>query len=283
MSSLPVLDATNRWTAAQWPSDTACEELKMPSTPTPPDVEPLSNLTSDDERPFEMLIPEVLQLLIQDGEKSTVIIRDALRAEQKWQRRLSDRLTEEHSTFSTLQTEGSYIQKMSDLVPTLSLAASGAVSLIAAGGDPYLSLGVIALGGLLALDTILDNKIKMALVSWLGARSESDSKPWLQKICVVTNFVVFGLSLCVNNRGLQVAQGAAGFVADTAEAKMKYSLDQQMARLTESRREWETSRNRLEELFGDAGFQMQTITSLYEMLTDLQRSTAQATNRIFRS
>ena len=152
----------------------------------------------------------------------------------------------------------------------------------AAGGLSLLPLSAVALGGLLAIDTFLDNRMKKAALHWLGVRSEQDSKVWLQRICILTNVAILGIGFFVN-RPEALATCAVGFAVDTAEASTKYNLDQQNARLVEDDRARETSKGRIDELFGDASFQMGAITSLYEMLTDLQKSTAQATTRIFRS
>jgi hypothetical protein len=147
-------------------------------------------------------------------------------------------------------------------------------------------LGAVVLGGLLVLDTLLlDHNIKKAVATFLGMKTGNDSKAWLQKINVFTNLLVMGLCPVVvtNGTGLLVAQSAAGFVTETAEASTKYSLNQQMARMIEGQRYWGTSRERLEELFGDANSQMETINSLYDMLNEYHQSITQTTEQIFRS
>lgn len=284
MSSLPVLDTVNRWTATTWPSETACEGLSPTQASTA--VEKVSDFSQGEEQTFEMLIPKVLQMLIQDGERATVLIRDAIRAEQNWQKILSDRMNDEHTVFNDLQTRNSFAQKASDLVPTFSLVAGGIATLATSGDVAKASLGAgaVVLGALLALDTLLlDHKIKKAVASFLGMASGTDSKAGLQKICVVTNFLVMGLYPFISpGAGLMVAQSAATLVADTAEVNTKYSLDQQMARMIESQRYWGTSKDRLDELFGDANSQLETINSLYEMLNEFDQSVTQTTNQIFR-
>jgi hypothetical protein len=231
-----------------------------------------------------MLIPEVLQLIIQDGEKATVVIRDAIRAEQNWQKILSERMNNEHSVLSDLQKRNSFAEKAGDLVPTLSLVAGGIMTMASAGELAALPLGAVVIGGLLVLDSLIfDHKLKGAVASFLGIRQGTDTKAWLQKICVFTNFAVSIASPIVNRACVQIAQGAAEFVTDTVEANTKYSLNQQMARMIESQRYWGTSRDRLEELFGDANSQMETINSLYDMLNEYHQSLTQTTEQIFRS
>lgn len=284
MSSLPVLDTANRWTATTWPSETACEQLSPAASTTA--VEEVSDLCQDEERTFEMLIPEVLQLIIQDGEKATVVIRDAIRAEQNWQRILSERMNNEQGVLSDLQKRNSFAQKAVDLVPTLSLVAGGIMTMASAGELAALPLGAVVLGGLLVLDSLfLDHSIKKVVATFLGMKTGNDSRAWLQKINVFTNLLVMGLCPVVvtNGTGMLVAQSAAGFVANAADASSKYSLDQQMARMVEGQRYWGTSRERLEELFGDANSQMETINSLYDMLNEYHQSLTQTTERIFRS
>ena len=287
MPTLPVLDTANRWTATAWPSETACEQLSAASSMTA--VKNISDFSQDEEGTLEELIPKVLHLLIQDGEQATVIIRDAIRAEQNWQRILSERMNDEHVVLSQLQERNSFTQKTIDMIPTISLVAGGISTMVAsagvAGASFGMGVGAVALGALLALDTFLpDHRMKKAVASFLGMDTTTDSKAWLQKICVVTNLLVMGLyPLVTNGTGALVAQSTASLVGDTAQANTQYALNQQMARMTESQRFWGTSKDRLDDLFGDANSQMETISGLYDMLTEFQRSITQTTDQIFRS
>jgi hypothetical protein len=282
MPCITSLDGSNRWMPPVWPEDSACKEASSPSTTSPSAVEAAASL--DEERPFEELLAEVLFVVIEDEERSTTIIRDALQAEREWQKILSKLIDGEHTVLTELRTRNGFAQKISDIVPFASLVVGGVLAMAASGTLSLLPLGAVALGALFALDTLLDNKIKKAVISWLGVRSEHDSKAWLQTICAATTAAAFCVGIGLNNpSGLLVAQNAAGFVADTAEAGTRVALDRQTARLTENDRKQEKSKNRLHELFGDADLQAKTITGLYEMLTNLQGSTALTTERIFRA
>ena len=203
-----------------WPTDPTCNEFKsVPEVPTQA-IEPVADRAHEEERPFELLIPEVLQLLIQDGENATVIIRDAISAEQRWQKLLSERLSKEHDVLNELETRRAFAQKASDVVPSLCLAAGGVMAIMSSGAlsFSFIPMGAVALGGLLALDTILDNPMKKALVAWLGARSETDTKSRLQTICVATNFLTFGLGSLVNTASQLIIRSAGEVAADVASA-----------------------------------------------------------------
>ena len=265
MPSINSIDG--RLTPLMWPLESACEG-------------PLPVTCEEGERPFEALLAEVFSLIAEDEERSTVIIREAIQEERKWQTILSQRLGDERALFSELQTRHGFAQKVSDVVPALCLAAGGILSMAASGGLALIPLSAVVLGGLLTLDTLLDNGAKKAVISWLGGRS--DQEAWLQKIHFLSNVAVMGLGILINGSSETLIQGAAGFAASTAEASTRYPLDQQTARLIESDRARQTSKDRLDGLFGDAQTQMNAITSLYEMLTDLLESTAQTTHKIFR-
>ena len=154
-----------------------------------------------------------------------------------------------------------------------------------AGELAALPLGAVVLGGLLVLDSLfLDHSIKKVVATFLGMKTGNDSKAWLQKITVVTNFLVMGLCpvVATNGTGMLVAQSAANFVVDAVDVNTKYSLDRQMARMIESQRYWGTSKDRLDELFGNANSQLETINSLYDMLNEFDQSVTQTTDQIFR-
>lgn len=281
MPCITSLEGPSRWASPVWPEDSTCKETGSLSN-TSSVAERTASL--DEDRPFEELLAEVLFVVIEDEERSTTVIRDAIQAEREWQKILSQLIDGEHTVLTELQTRHGFAQKISDVVPFASLVVGGALAMAASGSISLLPLGAVALGALLALDTLIDNKIKKAIISWLGVRSEQDSKAWLQKICIATTAAAFCVGIGLNApSGLLVVQNAAGFVADTAEAGTRFSLDRQTARLTENDRKQEKSKNRLNELFGDADLQAKTITGLYEMLTNLQGSTALTTERIFRA
>ena len=250
---------------------------------TPKEESVSSIVQAPSEQPFEELLSEVFSIIAQDEEASMRIIKDAIQAERAWQKLIASRLDDENKALSDAKKKNGYALKASEMVPSLALMASGIVAIAASQAFGLFPVAAVALGGILALDTFLDNSMKKTVLSWLGVRSEQETSSWLQQICIASSFVVLGLGTLVSpSGGLLVAQSAATVAADTAEAATKYSLDHQAARLTMSSREWDSSRDRLDELFGGADVRMQSLTSLYESLTDLQRSSAQANSRIFR-
>jgi hypothetical protein len=234
-------------------------------------------------QPFEELMYQVLSLLIKEEEKATLILRDAIFAEKQWQKSLADLLAKEHDVCNTYQKRHDFAHKAADLILPLSLVAEGVVAVFATGVG-IMPLGAAAFGAFLLLDTILDNKAKEALASLLGRGSEEETKSWFQRICLVTSLTTFGMSfLLTGSQAVSLASNAAKVALTCTEAGTESVLNNQKARLIESEKQWTDSRRCVKGLFENVDLQVQSVNTLFELLTELQKSTLQATAQIFRA
>jgi hypothetical protein len=233
------------------------------------------------KKPFEELMYQVLSILIREEEKATLILRDAICAEKQWQKSLSDLLEKEHSICHTYEKRNDVVHKASDIILPLSLIAEGIVTIFT-GGVALLPLGAAAFGAFLLLDTVLDNKAKEGMASLLGRATGEDSKSWFQRICMVTSLTIFGLSMFFQgSQAVTLASTASKVALTCTEAGTEKLLNDQKARLIESEKSWDDSGRYLKELLGDVDRQVKSVNSLFTLLTDLQKSTTQATARIF--
>ena len=264
--------------AAEPPVEEPSVSPLQPSTP-------VMNSSAILEKPFDALMVEVLLLLAQQEEKATLILRDAIYAEKQWQKSLSDLLEKEHATCLEYEKRNDLVHKASDIIVPLSLIAEGAIPFCAGlcvGTIDLKSLGAMALGGLLLLDTLLDNKAKQAVASVLGRGSEESTKTWFHRICMTTNFAIFGLSFAFSGNGaVGLASNASKTAVSCAEAGTEHFLNNQKAKLIENEEQWNRSGTCLRELLGDVDRQVKAVNGLRELLSDFQKSTTQATAHIF--
>jgi hypothetical protein len=263
----------------------SCDDLEMPSeaqslTPTQQSAA-VMNTSDVPQKPFDELMYQVLSLLIKEEEKATLILRDAIYAERQWQKCLSDLLEKEHSDLHCCEKRNNAVHKVTDLITPLTLVAEG-MAAIFIGGISALSLGAAALGGLLLLDSIFDDKAKAAMASLLGRGDEQSTKEWFQNICTFTSLSTFVLGLGMGPpKAANIAIGASKMALSVTEAGTKKASNDQTARLIESESHWENSRKNMQELLGDVDRQVKSVNSLFTLLTDLQKSTTQTTAQIF--
>lgn len=258
------------------------EIVDLPSVPSPIKSSSVMNISETSiETPFEELMYQVLSLLIKEEEKATLILRDAICAERQWQRTLSELLEKEHSVCHSYEQKNDAMHKVSDMVLPLSLIAEGMVGIFT-GGVGLLPLGAAAFGAFLLLDTVLDNKAKETVASVLARGHDEETKTWFQRICMVTNLTIYGLSVFIpGSQAVSLASNTSRVVLSCAEAGTEKQLHDQKARLVENEKQWEDSGRHLKELLGDVDRQVKSVNSLFTLLSDLQRSTVQTAARIF--
>ncbi len=233
------------------------------------------------EKPFEELMYQVLSLLIKEEEKATLILRDAIFAEKQWQKSLTDLLEKEHVVCHSYEQRNETMHKVSDIVLPLSLFAEG-VAAICISGVGMLPLGAAALGAFLFLDTILDNKVKESVASVLARGDGEETKTWFQRICITTTLTIYGLSFFTpGTQPIQLVINASKVALTCTGACTEKQLNDQKARLLESEKQYENSGRYLKEILGDVDRQVKSVNSLFTLLSDLQKSTSQATARIF--
>ncbi len=239
------------------------------------------NDTVSCEKPFEELMYQVLSLLIKEEERATLILRDAICAEKQWQRNLSDLLEKEHVLYHSYEQRHNSTHKITDVILPLSLIAEGMVGIFT-GGIGLLPLGAAAFGAFLVLDTVLDNTAKEAVAHVLARGDEEETQSWFQRICMVTNLTIFGLSFCIpGSQAVTLASSTSKLALTCVEAGTEKQLHDQKARLIENEKLFDDSGRHLKELLGEVDRQVQAVNSLFMLLTDLQRSNAQTTARIF--
>ena len=238
--------------------------------------------SSQTDQPFEALVYQVLSLLIKEEEKATLIYRDAIYAERLWQRNLSDLLEKEHSVCHTYESRNEVAHKASDMIFPLSLVAEGMVSMFGAGGFGLLSIGAVAFGALLCLDTLFDNTVKDKIASFLARGDGEETKNWFQRITTYTSVAIFGASFFFSGAGaVTLASNASKLVVTCAETATEKMLNDQKARLIDNEKKWEDSGRCMRELLGDVDRQVKYVNSMFSLLADLQKSTTQATAQIF--
>ena len=242
---------------------------------------PIMRSESVADKPFEELMYEVLSHLIREEEKATLILRDAVFVEKQWQKDLMERLEKEHAVCYTHEQQNNFARIASDVIIPLSLVAGGIIALYT-GGVALLPLGAAALGGLMALETVLDSPAKKTLASWLGRGSDEDTKAWFERICMVTSLTMFGLGMCIpGNQAVSLATSTSQCTVECTLAGTESLLNNQKARLIEHEKQWDDSGRCLKELLGDVERQVKSVDSIFTMIADLQKSTMQASAQIF--
>jgi hypothetical protein len=237
-----------------------------------------SNVT---EKPFEELLYQVMSVLIQEEEKATTILRDAIYAERQWQKSLSAQLEKEHSVCYGYEKGDNIVNKVADIMVPLSLVAAGVASMFATGGFSLVAAGAIAVGSILFLDTVLDNKAKQAVASALAKGNGEDTQTWFQRICMITSLTVFGMGVFVpGSIAVTLATNASQVALNVTKAGTGYLLNHQKARLIESEKDWEDSGHNMREMLGEVDRQVKSVQDMFELLSELQRSTAQTAARI---
>ena len=233
------------------------------------------------EKPFEELLYQVMSVLIQEEEKATTILRDAIYAERQWQKNLSAQLEKEHSVCYGYEKGDNIVHKAADIMVPLSLVAAGVASMIATGGFSIVAAGAIAVGSILFLDTVLDNKAKQAVASALAKGNGEDTQTWFQRICMITSLTVFAMGVFVpGSNAVTLATNASQVALNVTQAGTGYLLNNQKARLIESEKLWEDSGRNMQEMLGEVDRQVKSVQDMFELLSELQRSTAQTAARI---
>jgi hypothetical protein len=238
------------------------------------------------DTPLALLTSQVLSMCMQEEQTATVILHDALVAEQQWRKVLMERLEQEQAQQYTNEKRHSLIRTGVDLIMPLSLVASGIVALTAGAGIPVLAGGAVAVGALLALDTLSDvvfgGSAKKALASTLARGDVEDTQSWCNRISIVTGVVVFALGMGISgNQAVVLATNVARFTAESAEAGSAIVLDRQKARLLEHDYQWETSGLHVKQMLGDIESMVSSVNDIFLKMSTLQESTTRTTTEIF--
>jgi hypothetical protein len=261
-----------------------CLDNELPveaSSIYPTQTTPIDVKSDTVDRPFEELLYQVLSVLIQEEEKATVILRDAICAERQWQNSLAEMLKKEHSVCYGCTKGNNIVHKIADIMIPLSLVAAGVASVVATGGCSAIAVGAMAVGGVLFLDSVLDNKAKQAIASVLARGDEEETQSWFQRICTVTSLTVFGMGLFVPGvNAVTLATNASQAALNVSSAGTNTLLNYQKARLIESEKHYDDSERHMKELLGDVDCQVKSVQDMFELLSNLQRSNAQTTARM---
>lgn len=280
------LSPVQSFSSPQWPASVTADSAHCDEETTAlhrqDEISPVTKSSTATVQSFDDLIYEVLALLIQEEEKATVILRDAIVAEREWQKNLSTLVEKEHELCQTYEKRNDVAHKIADIVLPASLCAEGIAAMCLAGVN-ILTLGAAALGGLLVLDTLLGDKAKEMLASFLGRGTEEGTKSWLHTISMTTSIVLFGLGfLLPESRAVQVATTASKVALECTQAGTEMCVNGQKARLIESEKKWSDSGECMSDLLGYVDRHVRSVNDLYELLSDLHKSEEQATAQIFR-
>ncbi len=156
--------------------------------------------------------------------------------------------------------------KVEQSIASFGLIASG-IAGICTGMIP-LGIAAIAVGTLMALDQILDDKCKTIVASWIARGDAEEEKSWVNRIQFFCGWASFGLSIGLTGpAAIQMARAVADAVVKTGHGYYSWQLNVQKSFVMEVDAACRIAQKSVDTLFQEI---QEICNSLYQLNENLQ-------------
>ncbi len=167
-----------------------------------------------DDISFEELYQQVMLAIIHQTRGAILNQKELMKAEREWQNKMHEELMKASESLASVQKASSTVSNITKVVGPLAMVASGAVAIFT-GGLSLAAIGVAVLGGLVAVDALLDDYAKKAVAGWLARNVSETQEAWLSRIHIFTSVasLVTGLGFDPG-AAMRIATNVAQVAAD---------------------------------------------------------------------
>ncbi len=277
-------------------SKTLFEELP-PAQPKPLSEVELSHAVEgllQQGSPFEALVRDIFKKVATLDQEAIQLRALSLEKEQAWRKELLQKLAEEGVSSATKNRQNSFVSKIVHAVESVPLLAAGITAICASTGMGIVALGIAgtAVGGLMILDSVLDDPAKKALADALGKGNTESTQTWLGRISLATGIASLACSIGLTwgsagllSKGAQFAitaaqSGSQAFAQGTG-AFTQWRANTQNALMLELEDELRRSGKKVKDEFATVKQLEKNIKDLFDMFEASMKIHANTCSRIF--
>jgi hypothetical protein len=267
-------------------ASTKVGSIERPSLPTLTRPEPLDEQTFvQGKEDLKKLFPNdqnqvagdvddlVHQLLLNVINSSSGYLqakRSFFESERLWNDKMEQKRIDEVEKELTKSKDVSLWQKVEKSLLSFGLIAAG-IGGICSGMLP-LGIAALSMGTLLALDQLLDDKMKKTVASWIARGDHEGQKTWLDRIQVFCTVVGAGLSFGLTSAAglpalIQMAIIATNALVSTTKGVLGYRLNVQRAILIELDAACRTAQTSVDRLIQEIHESCNTLYQLHENIS----------------
>jgi len=175
-----------------------------------------------------------------------------------------------------------FFKKLSNLAFPLALVGEGIATMVIQGGPSPTSVACVAAGGVLALDVLLDDSMKMSVASNLSRVTGEDKNAWMERISAFVGIATFGLSaVTTGSQAITLVSRVSQLALTCGQTGAELYLNKQKATMTEQETEWEISGKRVQKWLGHLQNHLSSSTHLFDLLKGWSDSSQQTLAKIF--
>jgi len=247
-------------------------------------VSPLMSEPVQKERetqPISKIIRELFLSTYALAEKSILLEEEAIKIETELRKSFYEQLDGQQLQKGTIAWYQRIISIVSDALAPTALAVTGGIAIAATGGAPLPIIATIV-GGLFALENLLDKPAQRYIASWLGQGSEEDTRNWLGRIKLFTDIAFFVITLGIApDRAVAIATGVSKAVVEGANACAEWKKNNCQAFMKELDAAIQGTDWQMQEHRKKVEAHFETIVNSYTNMISLQKSQQYVTSSIF--
>jgi hypothetical protein len=223
---------------------------------------------------LEQILRELYETISSQDTKASSHLHFAISCQRAWQDSLTKQLEETQAKLYSALSSKEKTTKLSNIIAPLCVSVEGFIACISEGSFIH-GGAAIALGGLLALDALLDNPGKKFLAECLAKSTDTPQAKWFEHIGLTCALAISAMAVSLPGKeAVQLASDISKGSLEIVETGYHYASERQEALLLEIRHSWDVSErnthnfsNNMESTQSGPHDQLKLLTQLYRSNT----------------